>query len=231
MNRIKDREAFIHFMVESGVLLFGDFVTKSGRNTPYFINTGNYRTGRQLAELGKFYADQVVAIEGEKGETGNRVLFGPAYKGIPIVTATAVALNQYHGKDLPYCFNRKEVKDHGEGGILVGHALTKGDTVLILEDVLTAGTAVRETLPLLQNTAGVTIDGLVISVDRMERGKGNSTAVQELRDEFGIVTYPIVTVKDIVSFLEKKENRESIGVADDILQRMEGYFECYCVAL
>lgn len=229
MSRIKDREAFIKFMVESGVLLFGDFVTKSGRNTPYFINTGNYRTGRQMTRLGEFYADQIMAIEGQAEETGNCVLFGPAYKGIPIVTAAAVALDQHHGKDLPYCFNRKEVKDHGEGGILVGHPLAKGDTVLILEDVLTAGTAVRETLPLLLNTAGVKIGGLVISVDRMEKGKGNSTAVQELREEFGIVTYPIVTVKDIVSFLEKKENRENIGVTADILQRMENYFADYCV--
>lgn len=229
MNRINNRETFIRFMVESGVLLFGDFVTKSGRNSPYFINTGNYRTGKQMATLGKFYADQIVSIEKEKQATGRRVLFGPAYKGIPIVTAAAVALDQHHGKDLPYAFNRKEAKDHGEGGVLVGHALTDGDAVLILEDVLTAGTAVRETIPLLQRAADVSIDGLVISVDRMEKGQGNSTAVQELKEEFGIVTYPIVTVKDLLAFLDKKENRESVGAADAVLQKMEEYFAAYCV--
>ena len=187
------KESFIQFMVESGVLTFGEFKLKSGRIAPYFINTGNYKTGRQLAKLGEFYA-QCITEYHIPGET----LFGPAYKGIPLAVACRTALFNKYGKDVNYCFDRKEAKDHGEGGLIVGKQLTDGEKVVIIEDVITAGTAIRQVLPILKGTADVDITGMVISVDRMEKGKGELSAVQEVRQEFGINIYPIITVADII---------------------------------
>ena len=162
------KSEFITFMVRSGVLAFGDFTTKSGRRTPYFVNTGRYRTGAQMNRLGRFYADAIQdRLAGEVD-----VLFGPAYKGIPLVIATSMALAAHHGRDVAWCFDRKEVKDHGEGGALVGHPLADGDRVLIVEDVTTAGTSIRQAVPLLRAAADVELAGLVVSVDRMERGSG-----------------------------------------------------------
>ena len=193
--RARQRE-FIDFMVECEVLTFGDFVTKSGRRTPYFVNTGRYGTGGQIARLGRFYADAIVA----RGLAFD-LLFGPAYKGIPLVVATAAALADHHGRDLPFCFDRKEAKDHGEGGTLVGRKPRDGDRVLIIEDVTTAGTSVRETVPKLRANADVTVAGLIVSVDRMERGQTDRGALAELRDEFGLDAFAIATLDDIVEHL------------------------------
>ncbi|HAN44466.1 MAG TPA: orotate phosphoribosyltransferase, partial [Ruminococcaceae bacterium] len=190
------KQSFIEFMVKSGVLTFGDFTAKSGRKTPYFINTGNYKTGYQAAKLGEFYAD---CIKANLNDNDYDALFGPAYKGIPLSVATAIALNNKYGTDKNYCFNRKEAKDHGEGGSMVGYKLKDGDKVIIIEDVITAGTAVRECVPLLKAAANVEIAGMIISVDRMERGQGEKSAVQEVKEQFGISTYPLVTVRDIIS--------------------------------
>ena len=214
---------FIRFMMDSGVLIFGDFTTKSGRKTPYFINTGNYKTGEQIAKLGEFYARCIL----EHMEAGDipadiEALFGPAYKGIPLVAATAAALYK-EGRNLNYCFNRKEAKDHGEGGSMVGYKLQNGDKVLIIEDVITAGTAVRETLPVLKAAADVQVPGLVISVDRMERGQGELTAIQEIERDFGIRTFPIVTVKDILETLTDEE------LSPELRERMKAYMAQYCV--
>ncbi len=224
------KEDFIKFMVESGVLTFGDFVTKSGRNTPYFVNTGNYKTGMQAHKLGQFYASCIK----DHMDAGNiakdtKVLFGPAYKGIPLSVATSIALSSEYGMDVSYCFNRKEKKDHGEGGNMVGYKLQPGDKVLITEDVITAGTAVRETLPLLMEAADVTIEGLIVSVDRMERGKGEKTAIQELYEDFGIRTYPIVTVREVIDTLHNVEVNGEVVITDEIKAAMEAYLEKYCV--
>ena len=196
---------FIAFMARAGVLTFGDFTTKSGRKTPYFINTGNYRTGAQIARLGEFYA-ACIAAHTESGELPSEVaaLFGPAYKGIPLAVSTAAALARM-GRDVNYCFNRKEAKDHGEGGSMVGYQPKDGDKLLIIEDVITAGTAVRETLPVLHAAARVEVPGLIISVDRMERGQGELTAIEEIERDFGIRTFPLVTVRDILETLYNKE--------------------------
>lgn len=224
------KQEFIRFMVKSGVLTFGDFVTKSGRNTPYFINTGNYRTGAQAHRLGQFYAACITEHmkSGEITQDVN-VLFGPAYKGIPLAVSTAIALSAEYGRDVNYCFNRKEKKDHGEGGNMVGHQLTAGDRVLITEDVITAGTAVRETLPLLLQTENVRVEGLVVSVDRMERGKGEKTAIAELYEDFGIRTYPIVTVREVIDTLYNTEVDGKIFIDDAVRSAMEDYLERYCV--
>jgi orotate phosphoribosyltransferase len=194
-----DQREFIDFMVDCEVLTFGDFITKSGRPTPYFVNTGRYRTGKQIARLGRFYADAIMARGVEFD-----LLFGPAYKGIPLVVAAASALAEHHGLDVPFCFDRKEVKDHGEGGSLVGRAPQDGDRVLIVEDVTTAGTSVRETVPKLRGVADVRISGLIVSVDRMERGATDRGALAELRDEFGLDSFAIATLDDIVEHLGPK---------------------------
>jgi len=191
------KKEFIKFMCNSNVLTFGEFTLKSGRVAPYFINTGNYKTGEQIGKLGEFYAR---CIEENKIEAD--VLFGPAYKGIPLCVAAASSLYSKFGKNVNYCFNRKEAKDHGEGGVIVGHKLKCGDKVIITEDVITAGTAIRETLPVLKAAAEISVSGVIISVDRMEKGKGDKSAVQEIYDEFGIKVYPIITVDDIIECIK-----------------------------
>lgn len=223
------KKDFIEFMVRSGVLTFGEFTTKSGRKSPYFINTGNYKTGRQLSELGAFYA-RCITENMERGELKKEItaLFGPAYKGIPISAAAAIALAENHGIDIGYCSNRKEVKDHGEGGSLLGFPLQPGDSVLVVEDVITAGTAMRECVPFLRDL-GVTVEGLIVSVDRMERGTGTGTAIEELKEEYGIITYPIITVRDIIDNLQGQEISGRICIDDEMKQRMEDYLNTYCV--
>lgn len=201
---MQGKKDFIAFMMDAGVLTFGDFTTKSGRKTPYFINTGNYKTGSQVSMLGDYYADCVT----ESGERFD-ALFGPAYKGIPLSVATASSLYRNHGRDIPYCFNRKEVKDHGEGGTVVGYQPKDGDTLAIIEDVVTAGTAVRESIALLSKIASVTIGSLFVSVDRMERGTGILSALDELRQTLGINVYPIITVRDIIDSLPDGDTRIS----------------------
>jgi len=194
------KQQFIEFMVEAGVLTFGDFTTKSGRKTPYFINTGRYSTGSQLTRLGDFYASAIEQAVGRDFE----VLFGPAYKGIPLVVAASMALER-RGHDVGFCFNRKEAKDHGEGGALVGASLSDGARVLIIEDVTTAGTSIRETLPLLRAAAAVELAGLVVSVDRQERGTGERSALQEIQSEFGLKTFAIVTIDEVLEHLKGRE--------------------------
>lgn len=191
------KKEFIKFMCDSNVLTFGDFTAKSGRKTPYFVNTGNYKTGEQITKLGKFYAQCI-----NENNIEADVFFGPAYKGIPLCVAAASAMFTEFNKNINYCFNRKEEKDHGEGGVIIGHKLKKDDKVVIIEDVITAGTAIRETLPVLKNTADVNILSVIISVDRMEKGTGDKSAVQEVYENFGIKVYPIVTVVDIIECIK-----------------------------
>ncbi len=214
------KKEFIEFMMESDVLRFGSFVTKSGRNTPYFVNTGNYKTGKQIAKLGQFYAKLVKNTIGEDFDC----MFGPAYKGIPLATTTAAALYNDYQIDKPYFFNRKEEKDHGEGGSLVGYKPQDGDRVIVIEDVITAGTAVRETMPILKGAADVTVDHMFISVNRCEFGQNpNKTTVSEVMEEFGIQVHAIVTVADIHEYLKES------GEYADVLKGMEEYMAKYCV--
>ena len=214
------KKEFIEFMMESDVLRFGDFVTKSGRNTPYFVNTGNFKTGKQIATLGKFYAALIKESCGSEFDA----MFGPAYKGIPLATAAASALYNEYKIDKPYFFNRKEEKDHGEGGSLVGYKPKDGDRVIIIEDVITAGTAVRETMPILTGAADVTVKDMFISVNRCEVGQNpEKTTIMEIMEDFGINIHAIITVKDIYEYL--KEN----GSYDDMLPKMEAYMDKYCV--
>lgn len=214
------KQQFIKFMVESGVLRFGEFTLKSGRKAPYFINTGNYKTGAQLARLGKYYA-ACIQENGLKAET----LVGPAYKGIPLAVTTAVALADEYNMDLNYCFDRKEVKDHGEGGLFVGKQLVDGEKVIIIEDVMTSGKALREILPKLKATANVEVAGMIISVDRMEKGlESDKSAVQEVYNEFGVKVYSIVTMADIIEAIED-------GIIDgkEYLEKMKEYRATYGV--
>jgi orotate phosphoribosyltransferase len=212
------KQQFVEFMVRSNVLTFGDFVAKSGRKTPYFVNTGRYRTGAQLKHLAQFYAD---AIEHELGQNFD-VLFGPAYKGIPLVAATSIELAS-RGHDVGFCFNRKEAKDHGEGGSLVGWELKNGHRVLIVEDVTTAGTSIRETVPLLRKAAEVRLAGLVVAVDRNERGSGGKSALAEVGEAFSMKTFSIVTIDEIVEHLRKHEVDGRRVITDDIFERIAAY--------
>lgn len=223
------KEGFIDFMVRAGVLTFGEFITKSGRKSPYFINTGNYKTGKQLSMLGEFYG-RCIWDHMERGHLKKDItaLFGPAYKGIPISVAASIALAEKQGIEINYCANRKEVKDHGEGGSLIGYQLQPGDSVLIVEDVITAGTAMRECLPILKQY-GVQVEGVIVSVDRMERGERNVTAIQELKEDYGIPTYPIVTVVDILEHLYRKEIDGKVLIDERTKEKIEAYLEIYCV--
>lgn len=217
------KEAFIQFMVESGVLTFGDFTTKSGRKTPYFVNTGNYKTGAQVAKLGDYYA----ACIQEQIPTGIDCLFGPAYKGIPLVVTAAASLYRNHNRDLPYCFNRKEEKDHGEGGTLVGYKPKEKDKIVIVEDVVTAGTAVRESIALFEQIVPVEMSALIVSVDRMERGTKDCSTLDELRQDQGIAIYPIVTVLEIIEFLHNREIEGKVYLDDSMRKNMEAYLKEY----
>ncbi len=221
------KKEFIDFLIKSEALLFGEFTTKSGRQTPYFINTGKFKTGEQIKTLGQFYARNII----EQIKAGNidkdiKFLFGPAYKGIPLVIATSIALYDF-GMDISYCFNRKEAKDHGEGGSLVGYDPKHGDKVLIIEDVITAGTAVREILPVLRN-ANVEINGLIVSVDRKEKARGDETAIQSLHKEEGIFTYPIIDIQDIINELYLTPEASERSISDDIFERITLYMKNYC---
>ena len=217
------KQQFIEFMVRSNVLTFGDFVTKSGRHTPFFINTGKYRTGSQIKALGEFYAAAMVKHLGNSFD----VLYGPAYKGIPLVVATASALAGLHHRDVAYCFNRKEAKDHGEGGIFIGHEPSAGDRILIVEDVVTAGTSVRETVVLLGKTVAVSIAGLIVSVDRMERGTGDRSALAELADEFGIASFAIVTLDEVIAHLRGRMIDGVVTLDEARLEKITEYRRQY----
>lgn len=215
------KRAFIEFMVRCDVLRFGDFTAKSGRKTPYFINAGRYRTGAQLDQLAQFYAQ---AIRDRLGE-GFDVLFGPAYKGIPLATAIATTLYRTYGHDVGFCFNRKEAKDHGEGGSLVGHELRAGDRVLIVEDVTTAGTSIRETVPLMQAAAPVQLTGLVVSVDRQERGTTAQNALAEVGKLYDMPTFAIVTIEEIIAHLREHAVDGQQVLDDATYRRVVAYRE------
>ncbi len=216
------KREFIEFMVDCQVLRFGDFVTKSGRRTPFFINTGYYRTGSQLKRLGEYYAR---AIEENFG-TDFDVLFGPAYKGIPLSAATVMALSE-RGAEIGYCSNRKEVKDHGDTGILLGTPLADGQRVVIIEDVTTAGTSIAETMPILRAQGAVEVLGLVVSVDRMERGKGEKSALREMSETYGFRTAAIVTMAEVVEHLYNRPYRGKIMIDDSIKAAIDAYYEQY----
>lgn len=192
------KQEFIQFMVKNGVLKFGEFTLKSGRVAPYFINTGNYKTGKQLAKLGQYYAACIYDNKLD-GET----LVGPAYKGIPLSVATAIALYHDYEKEMNYCFDRKEAKDHGEGGLFVGKQLVDGEKVIIIEDVMTSGKALKEILPKLEAAAKVQVVGMIISVDRQEKALNSDlSAVSAAKQEFGIDVYSVVTMDDIIAAIE-----------------------------
>jgi len=197
---IKDYQyEFIEFAIEAGVLGFGDFTLKSGRISPYFFNSGLFNTGRQLARLGRFYAQAIV-------DSGIQfdVLFGPAYKGIPLAATAGIALADHHDRNVPWCFNRKEAKDHGEGGNLVGAGLTGG--VLIIDDVITAGTAIREAVDIIQ-AAGATPAGVVIALDRQERGRDARSAIQEVEETLGVRVISIVKLEHLAKYLQDRTDR------------------------
>lgn len=200
------KKDFIAFLEGAGVLKFGDFTAKSGRKIPYFINAGDIKTAAQTAKLGEFYAKAYNKHLGNK----RTVLFGPAYKGIPIAVSTAISLCKY-GLDLPFFFNRKEAKDHGEGGVLVGYTPKPGDEIVIVEDVITAGTAIRESMEILGNIEGIKVSACLIMVDRGEKGRSELSAMQEIESEFGFPVYSVVNVYDIIEYLEQDEsNSENV---------------------
>ena len=200
------KREFISFLESAGVLKFGDFTAKSGRKIPYFINAGEIKTGAQIAALGKFYARAYREKLGDR----KTVLYGPAYKGISIAVSAAVALSE-QGLDLPFFFNRKEAKDHGEGGVFVGYVPHSGEEVVITEDVITAGTAIRESMGILSRLDGVKVAAAFIMVDRKERGRGEKLAMEEVEEEFGFPVYSVVDVYDIVAYLkEDPANAENI---------------------
>lgn len=199
------KHEFIEFLESAGVLKFGDFTAKSGRKIPYFINAGEIKTGGQIRKLGKFYAKAYFEKLGDK----KAVLYGPAYKGIPIAVSVAVALSE-NGFDVPFFFNRKEEKDHGEGGVFVGYKPQAGEEVVIVEDVITAGTAIRESMAILSKLAGVRVAAAFVMVDRCEKGQTEKSAMAEVGEEFGFPVYSVVNVYDIIEYLEEDEkNREN----------------------
>ena len=215
------QKEFIDFLVRCGVLTFGDFTTKSGRKTPYFINTGMIRTGSQIECFASFYAQAIADKFGNDFD----IIFGPSYKGIPLATAIASCLARDHGIDRGFCFDRKEVKDHGEGGVLVGAIPVDGNQVLLVEDVTTAGTSIRETVPKLRAAADVKLAGLIISVDRCERGTGDQSALDQLAEEMEMSCISIVTVHDIINYLHGREIDGQVHIDDDIRGRMGEYLQ------
>ncbi len=208
------KREWIKFLEDAGVLKFGDFTAKSGRKIPYFINAGDIKTGDQIQKLGEFYAKAYFEKVGNK----KSVLYGPAYKGIPIAVSVAVALAK-DGLNVPFFFNRKEEKDHGEGGVFVGYKPQAGEEVVIVEDVITAGTAIRESMAILSKLEGVKVTATFVMVDRKEKGKGEKGAMAEVEDEFGFPVYSVVDVYDIIEYLEEDEkNRENVD-------RIKAYLE------
>ena len=197
------KREFIQFLQSAGVLKFGDFTAKSGRKIPYFINAGMIKTGDEIAKLGEFYAKAYFDKVGNK----KTVLYGPAYKGISIAVSAAVALSK-NGLDVPFFFNRKEAKDHGEGGVFVGYVPQAGEEVVIVEDVITAGTAIRESMAILSNLEGVKVAATFVMVDRKEKGQGEKGAMQEIEEEFGFPVYSVVDVYDIIEYLEEDPANE-----------------------
>ena len=210
------KREFIQFLQNAGVLKFGDFTAKSGRKIPYFINAGEIKTGENIAKLGEFYAKSYLDKVGEK----KTVLYGPAYKGISIAVSASIALSKC-GLNVPFFFNRKEAKDHGEGGVFVGYKPTAGEEVVIVEDVITAGTAIRETMEIMKGLEGVKVAATFVMVDRKEKGQGEKGAMAEIGEEFGFPVYSVVDVYDIIEYLEEDPaNEENVA-------RIKKYLEVY----
>lgn len=217
------KKEFIEFMVDSNVLKFGEFTLKSGRKSPFFMNAGAYVTGSQLRRLGQFYAQ---AIHDNYG-TDFDVLFGPAYKGIPLAVATTMAFSEMYGRDIRYCSNRKEIKDHGDVGILLGSDLNDGDKVVIIEDVTTSGKSIEETFPILQAQANVDVVGLMVSLNRQERGKTQQNALAEIREVYGIETGAIVTMEEVVEYLYNKPYHGKVLIDDTMKEAIDAYYAQY----
>lgn len=217
------KKEFIDFMVESQVLKFGEFTLKSGRKAPFFMNAGAYVTGSQLRRLGGYYAK---AIHDQFGLDFD-ILFGPAYKGIPLSVATAMAISELYGKEIRYCSNRKEVKDHGDTGILLGSPLKDGDRVVMIEDVTTSGKSVEETYPIIKAQADVEVKGLVVSLNRMERGKGTKSALDEIQETYGFPATAIVTMAEVMEYLYQRECNGSILIDDTVKRAIDDYYAQY----
>ena len=212
------KQEFIEFMLSCDVLKFGDFTLKSGRKSPFFMNAGLYVTGRQLSELARYYAK---AIHDQFGDDFD-VLFGPAYKGIPLTVATSMAYYDLYGKEIRYCSNRKEIKDHGDTGILLGSKLKDGDRVVMIEDVTSSGKSMEETVPIVRGQANVEIVGLIVSLNRNEKGKSDKTALKEISELYGFPTAAIVSMPEVIEVM-KEENR----LDDELLSRIDAYYEQY----
>mgnify|MGYP000146439246 CR=1 FL=1 len=217
------KKEFIEFMIDCEVLKFGDFVTKSGRKTPFFVNTGFYRTGAQLRRLGQYYARAIKETFG----TDFNVLFGPAYKGIPLTVAATMSISEMYDADIRYCSNRKEVKDHGDKGILLGSPIKDGDKVVIIEDVTTSGKSIEETYPIIKAQGNVEVVGLMVSLNRMERGKGEKSALEEVQELYGFKANAIVTMADVVEHLYNKECQGQVVIDDKIKAAIDAYYEQY----
>lgn len=217
------KKEFIEFMVDSNVLKFGEFTLKSGRKSPFFMNAGAYVTGSQLRRLGQFYAQ---AIHDNYG-TDFDVLFGPAYKGIPLSVATTIAFSELYGRDIRYCSNRKEIKDHGDVGILLGSDLNDGDKVVIIEDVTTSGKSIEETFPILTAQANVDVVGLMVSLNRQERGKTQQNALAEIREVYGIETGAIVTMEEVVEYLYNRPYNGRVLIDDKTKAAIDAYYAQY----
>ena len=220
------KKEFIDFMLECQVLKFGSFTLKSGRQSPFFMNAGAYVTGSQLSRLGEFYAKAIHQNFGDDFD----VLFGPAYKGIPLSVTASIALHDLYGTDVGYCANRKESQDHGEKGILLGTPLKDGDKVVIIEDVTTAGTSIQETYPILKAQADTNVLGLIVSVDRMERGQGEKSALSEIAETYGMKTSAIVTMSEVVSCLYQKPYKGKVYIDERLKQEIDKYYEKYGAA-
>ena len=219
------KSEFIDFMIESDVLKFGDFTLKSGRKSPFFMNAGAYVTGTQLRKLGEYYAK---AIHDNYGLDFD-ILFGPAYKGIPLSVATTMAISELYGKDIKYCSNRKEVKDHGDTGILLGSKIKDGDRVVIIEDVTTSGKSIEETFPIIKAQADVEIKGLMVSLNRCERGKGEKSALQEIQELYGSPANAIVSMEEVVEYLYNRTHDGKIIIDDAMKASIDAYYAQYGV--
>ncbi len=217
------KKQFIEFMVDSQVLKFGEFTLKSGRKSPFFMNAGGYVTGTQLRKLGEYYAK---AIHDNYGLDFD-VLFGPAYKGIPLSVATVMAISELYGKDIRYCSNRKEVKDHGDTGILLGSKLKDGDRVVIIEDVTTSGKSIEETYPIIRAQADVIVKGLMVSLNRMEKGQTEKSALEEIREKYGFEAKAIVNMQEVTEYLYNKPYKGQIFIDDKIKGAIDAYYEEY----
>ncbi len=219
------KKEFIEFMVDCEVLKFGDFTLKSGRKSPFFMNAGAYVTGTQLMKLGEYYAKAIHDTYGDDFD----VLFGPSYKGIPLAVVTSVAYAKLYGKEIRYCSNRKEIKDHGDVGILLGSKLKDGDRVVMIEDVTTSGKSMDETIPIVRAAADTKLVGLMVSLNRCERGKGTQGALDEIREEYGMPTAAIVSMKEVVEHLYNREVGGKVVIDDAMMEKINAYYAEYGV--